>query len=140
VCLVSLVGLPPLGGFVVKWWLIYALGSAALVAPVLWVVLAGVVINTAISLYYYARIIRQMYLIDSDAPSTAAASGPPAAPAPLAAPLPGKLVLHLCAVVLVLTGTLMVPVLKRGADYAAARSYAAPGQVGESLGRDPLIP
>jgi NADH-quinone oxidoreductase subunit N len=62
--LFSLTGLPPLAGFAGKWWLFYAVfervggpgGSGyALLA------LCGA-INTAISLYYYARIIRAMFL------------------------------------------------------------------------------
>mgnify|MGYP001201230554 CR=1 FL=1 len=135
VCLVSLIGLPPLGGFVVKWWLIYALGSAALTIPVLWIVTAGVVINTAISLYYYARIIRQMYLVGEPGAAAATTSAMPSPSAPLVAPLPGKFMLHLCAVVLLLTGTLMVPALKRGADYAADRQYAGPARLDERLAR-----
>ncbi len=111
VILVSLVGLPPLGGFVVKWWLIYALGSAALSNPFLWAVVAGIVLNTAFSLYYYARIIREMWL-----------TGIQAGPA-LAAPAAGKFVVHVCAVVLLLTGTIWIPALKRGADFAADRMY-----------------
>jgi len=111
VILVSLVGLPPLGGFVVKWWLIYALGSAALNSPFLWVVVGGIVLNTALSLYYYARIIREMWLV-----------GIQAGPA-LAAPVAGKFVVHVCAVVLLLTGTIWIPALKRGADFAADRMY-----------------
>jgi NADH-quinone oxidoreductase subunit N len=64
--LFSLTGLPPLAGFAGKWWLFYAVferiggpgGSGyALLA------LCGA-INTAISLYYYARVVRAMFLED----------------------------------------------------------------------------
>ncbi|MFO0581944.1 MAG: NADH-quinone oxidoreductase subunit N [Anaeromyxobacter sp.] len=64
VFLFSLTGLPPLAGFAGKWWLFYAVfervggpGGAgyALLA------LCGA-INTAISLYYYARIVKAMFL------------------------------------------------------------------------------
>jgi NADH-quinone oxidoreductase subunit N len=112
-CLLSLIGLPPLGGFIVKWWLIYALGSAAHATPLLWIVAGAVVVNTAVSLYYYVRVIRQMYL------SGVGATGS------LETAWSGKLALHACAVVLVLTGTVAAGPLKRVADGAAARMYAA---------------
>jgi NADH-quinone oxidoreductase subunit N len=108
ICLVSLIGLPPLGGFVVKWWLIYALGGAAVQAPFLWVVVAAVVLNTAVSLYYYMRVIAAMYL--AEAPVAGA----------LRASLIGKLALYACAIVLLLTGTLWISPLKRNADAVAA--------------------
>ncbi len=109
-CLVSLIGLPPLGGFIVKWWLIYGLGSAASgpLSAVMWTLVFAVVINTAISLFYYARIVRQMYLRGQD---QAAA---------LRAPFAGRALLHACAVLLLLTGTLLAPGLKREADRVVA--------------------
>ncbi|TWT44085.1 NADH-quinone oxidoreductase subunit N [Phycisphaerae bacterium RAS1] len=118
VCLVSLIGLPPVGGFVAKFLLIAALGRFAVAddAALLWGLVTVVVINTAISLFYYARIIRQMYLRGESEPATA-----------LAAPAGAKLVLHVCAVVLLLTGTLSIGALKRTADSAAVR--AAPPAV-----------
>ena len=57
VCLVSLPGLPPLAGFVGKWMLF----SAVIEANFIWLAIIGV-INSAISLYYYARVFRNMYL------------------------------------------------------------------------------
>ncbi len=117
ICLVSLIGLPPLGGFIVKWWLIYSLGSAAVASPFLWVVVGAVVLNTALSLYYYARIIRQTYLRGIELEATEG----------LRAPLGGKLIVHLCALVLLLTGTLLIPPLKNTADFAAERMYAGVG-------------
>lgn len=123
IILISLVGLPPLGGFVVKWWLIYALGSAALSSPFLWAVVAGIVFNTALSLYYYARIIREMWLVEVR-PGRA-----------LAAPVVGKAVVHACAVALLLTGTIWIPALKRSADFAADRMY-----VGRSVGAEVTNP
>ena len=58
-CLLSLAGLPPLAGFVGKFYIFWAVAQRGLY----WLVLAGV-INSAISLYYYARVIRQMYLAE----------------------------------------------------------------------------
>lgn len=120
VCLVSLIGLPPLGGFVAKFLLIAALGRFAVAtdAALLWALVTVVVLNTALSLFYYARIIRQMYLRGEREPAAA-----------LAAPAGGKLVLHLCALVLLLTGTLSIGTLKRAADAAAVRAGPPPVRV-----------
>ncbi len=57
VCLVSLTGLPPLAGFIGKWMLF----SAVMDGQFYWLAIIGVV-NSAISLYYYARVMRNMYL------------------------------------------------------------------------------
>jgi NADH-quinone oxidoreductase subunit N len=57
VFLVSLTGLPPLAGFIGKWMLF----SAVMEANFVWLAIIGV-INSAISLYYYARVFRNMYL------------------------------------------------------------------------------
>ncbi len=62
--LVSLTGLPPMAGFIGKWMLF----SAVIEANFIWLAIIGV-INSAISLYYYARVFRNMYLrepIDGD--------------------------------------------------------------------------
>jgi len=116
ICLVSLIGLPPLGGFIVKWWLIYALGAAAQAeaAPLLWILVIAIVINSAISLFYYARILRQMYL-----------RGEETVGGRLRAPVLGKGLVHLCAVILLLTGTILIETLKRNADAAAEQVYTA---------------
>jgi len=58
-CLLSLAGLPPLAGFFSKLYLFWAAAERGLYATVTW----GV-INSAISLYYYTRVIRQMYLAE----------------------------------------------------------------------------
>jgi len=57
VFLVSLVGLPPLAGFIGKWMLF----TAVIDAQYIWLAVIAV-INSAISLYYYARVMRNMYL------------------------------------------------------------------------------
>jgi NADH-quinone oxidoreductase subunit N len=59
--LLSLAGLPPLAGFFSKLYLFWAAAEAGLY----WLVVAGV-INSAISLFYYARVIRQMYLVPAE--------------------------------------------------------------------------
>jgi NADH-quinone oxidoreductase subunit N len=58
-CLLSLAGLPPLAGFFSKLYLFWAAAQAGLYVTVVWGVL-----NSAISLYYYARVIRSMYLAE----------------------------------------------------------------------------
>ena len=62
ISLLSLAGLPPFGGFFSKLYLFLAAINRAPYEPLYWLVLIGV-INSAISLYYYAKIIRQMYLV-----------------------------------------------------------------------------
>lgn len=55
--LLSLAGLPPFVGFFGKFYVFWAAAQSGL----LWLVLAGL-INSAISLYYYAQVIHDMYL------------------------------------------------------------------------------
>jgi NADH-quinone oxidoreductase subunit N len=59
--LFSLVGLPPLAGFAVKWILLSALWQHQLTFLV-----AAVLANTLFSLFYYMRIARAMYFNESD--------------------------------------------------------------------------
>lgn len=55
--LLSLAGIPPLAGFFGKFFLFYAAVQSGLV----WLVVIGV-LNSAVSLYYYLRIIKEMYV------------------------------------------------------------------------------
>jgi NADH-quinone oxidoreductase subunit N len=57
VFMLSLGGIPPTAGFMGKFWLF----SAAIEAGYVWLALIGV-LNSAISLYYYVRIVVFMYL------------------------------------------------------------------------------
>jgi NADH-quinone oxidoreductase subunit N len=61
--LFSLTGLPPTAGFAGKYYLFYA----ALDAKLYWLVIAAA-LNTVISLFYYARIIKAMYLEEAFVP------------------------------------------------------------------------
>jgi NADH-quinone oxidoreductase subunit N len=54
--LMSLAGLPLTAGFMSKFYLVLAGGSSGL-----WVLAASLVINSAISLYYYLRVIRSLF-------------------------------------------------------------------------------
>jgi NADH-quinone oxidoreductase subunit N len=57
--LLSLAGIPPLAGFVGKWYLF----GAAIKGHYAWLAVLAV-INSAISLYYYMRVVVCMYLRD----------------------------------------------------------------------------
>jgi NADH-quinone oxidoreductase subunit N len=61
VALLSLAGIPPLSGFLAK----YFIFSAALGAGYLWLVLVAV-LASLIGVYYYFRIIIAMYFRESD--------------------------------------------------------------------------
>src|SRR5580704_4858664 len=62
VCLVSLVGIPPFGGFFAKWAVFSSLLQAGYVSKIMWVVLVIGGVNTVFSLFYYVRILKAMYL------------------------------------------------------------------------------
>ena len=113
ICLFSLVGLPPLGGFAAKWWLLVALGKAASAAQTwLWALVIVAVLNTAISLYYYVGVIRQMYLTDD--PQQEA----------FAPPLSGLAMVNGCALLLILLGTVFFNPLGQRANTYASNLFA----------------
>lgn len=56
-CLISLTGIPPTAGFMAKIYIF----SAGVNADLLWLVIIAV-INSAISAYYYLRVVRVMFL------------------------------------------------------------------------------
>jgi NADH-quinone oxidoreductase subunit N len=61
VFLISLTGLPPTAGFIGKWMIFLSLINAKMIG----VAIIGV-INSVISLYYYVRVIRNMFLRDEE--------------------------------------------------------------------------
>lgn len=61
-CLMSLVGLPPLLGFWGKWWILVALGRMGGVLG--WSLVIVAAVNTLISLYFYMRVVVAMTLRD----------------------------------------------------------------------------
>jgi NADH-quinone oxidoreductase subunit N len=105
--LFSFVGLPPLAGFFAKFNILVALGQAG---GWWWVLVGVILINTVLSLYYYMRVVRAMYLVDSDAPAF------------VGHPL-GVAISLMCAIVLVLM-------------FVRARSL---GQLTENYGRVELV-
>lgn len=68
--LLSLAGIPPLAGFIAKW---YVFGSAIQGGFILLAVAAA--INSAIAAYYYFKIIRAMYLTSPQREGSVACSG-----------------------------------------------------------------
>ncbi|MBA3542495.1 MAG: NADH-quinone oxidoreductase subunit N [Deltaproteobacteria bacterium] len=63
ICLLSFGGMPPTGGFFAKFYLFKAAMEVS-DGQLLWLVIVGVV-NSAISIYYYLRIVTAMYFRDS---------------------------------------------------------------------------
>ena len=63
--LFSLTGIPPFAGFFGKWLLF----AAVLEQGYYWLALVGL-LNSVVSLYYYARIVKAMYLEDSEEEAT----------------------------------------------------------------------
>jgi NADH-quinone oxidoreductase subunit N len=63
--LLSLTGLPPTAGFIGKLYIFSALIDARLI----WLVVIGA-LNSVVSLYYYVRVIRGMFLKEAAAGAT----------------------------------------------------------------------
>ncbi|MEP6864510.1 MAG: NADH-quinone oxidoreductase subunit N [Deltaproteobacteria bacterium] len=72
ICLLSFGGMPPTGGFFGKFYL-FKSAMDVWNGQLLWVVILGVV-NSAISIYYYLRIVTAMYFRESTAPFQVARS------------------------------------------------------------------
>lgn len=64
VCVFSLIGLPPFGGFFAKLMVFSSLFQAGNVHWIMWVIMAVAGLNTAFSLFYYLRILRAMFLTE----------------------------------------------------------------------------
>ncbi len=104
-CLFSLIGIPPFGGFVAKFKLLWALGEASL-----WWLVVVAVVNTLFSLYYYARLVWTMFFEDDEQPVVRAS-------------FLGQGMIVACAVVLLLTGTVLAPWLWEKSDTYALDLY-----------------
>jgi NADH-quinone oxidoreductase subunit N len=91
--LLSLVGIPPLAGFVGKFYLF----AAAVRAGYLWLAVIAV-LNSAVAAYYYLRVIVYMYM---EEPAGAAASWTPA--------FAGSLALAMALLGIVLLGVMPAP-------------------------------
>ncbi len=109
-CLVSLVGLPPFGGFIAKLWLLLALGEQG--GSLYWSLVIILVANTLISLFYYLRIVKAMYLVDDERQP---AFSPSAA---------GVAMVNLCAVALLVLGVLFITGPRNVANQYAQRLFS----------------
>jgi NADH-quinone oxidoreductase subunit N len=61
-CVFSLIGLPPMGGFFAKLVIFASVYKATSAHWVMWFVLGAGAINTVFSLFYYVRILKAMYV------------------------------------------------------------------------------
>lgn len=62
ICVASLIGIPPLGGFFAKWMIFAAVYKAAQIHWAMYIVLAAAGANTVFSLFYYVRVLKAMFL------------------------------------------------------------------------------
>jgi NADH-quinone oxidoreductase subunit N len=88
--MLSLVGLPPLSGFAAKYQLFYALFTFE-AYPLQWLVVVGL-LNTVISLFYYMRVVKAIFLDNSTAPPLAVSRVAQGWVLALAVPVTGLLV------------------------------------------------
>lgn len=103
-CLVSLVGIPPFAGFITKWYLLAALGEAG--TGLYWALAIVIVVNTLISLWYYMRIVVQMFLTDTDKPGAEV-------------PMSGALLVNVCGVLLIVLLIFSNPLKNRSDQFSA---------------------
>ena len=70
-CLFSLAGIPPTAGFFAK---IFLLASGVETGHFTWVTIAA--LNMVISLYYYLKVVRAMFMEPNESPIRRIAAGP----------------------------------------------------------------
>ena len=104
VALLSLGGIPPLGGFVGK-ILVFA---AAIKSGMLWLAVVGI-LNSIVGLYYYLVVLKTIYLYRTEGDET---------PMPLTRPW--RMALVLCVAGVLLLGTLIGPWFSWASTAAAA--------------------
>ncbi len=102
ICLVSLIGIPPTGGFIAKFYIF----NAAVQHDLLWLVIIAV-LNSVISAYYYLRIVKVMY------------TGEAASEEPVPASIPLKAALAITSLGVVFMGTAAWYVINLAEDAAS---------------------
>ncbi len=107
-CLVSLVGLPPFAGFIGKIWILLSLGASG--GGLYWGLVIVAVLNTLVSLFFYLRIVKAMFFVDDGQES-------------FTPPISGLAMVNVCAVVLVLMGTLFIEAPRRKAEFYASNLF-----------------
>jgi NADH-quinone oxidoreductase subunit N len=93
VALLSLAGMPPLGGFVAKFFVF----AAAVKSNLIGLAVVGV-LNSIVGLYYYLTVLKYVYLYRSDNDDQ-----------PVPMPSPYKLALGILVIGIILIGTLFAP-------------------------------
>ena len=109
VCLFSLIGMPPFGGFFAKWVIFSSLLQAGYVNRIMWVVLVIGGVNTVFGLFYYVRVLKAMYLTPRPETARRAEDAMPAGAYAIIIALP-----------VLLTGIGVTPVLRLVGTAAAA--------------------
>ncbi|MGE5222927.1 MAG: NADH-quinone oxidoreductase subunit N [Omnitrophica WOR_2 bacterium] len=104
VAILSLAGMPPLGGFVGKLFLF----AAAVQANYVWLAIVGV-LNSIIGLYYYMTVLKVVYLYRSDDEDK-----------PLPVTRPYAIALGVCTLGIILIGTVFAPWFSWATSAAAA--------------------
>lgn len=104
VAILSLAGMPPLGGFVGKLFLF----AAAVQANYIWLAIIGV-LNSIIGLYYYLTVLKVVYLYRSDDEDK-----------PLPVTRPYAIALGVCTLGIILIGTVFAPWFSWATSAAAA--------------------
>jgi NADH-quinone oxidoreductase subunit N len=120
VFLISFAGIPPLAGFASKFVLFSGAVYASLQPEHGWLILLAIagILNSAVSLYYYAKVVRLMYVEDPEPHQAAALRIPPA--------ITASVVVALLAVILM--GLWPAPVID--VSLQAARSIVEAGTLG----------
>jgi NADH-quinone oxidoreductase subunit N len=124
VATLSLFGLPTLGGFMAKLYLLTGAVQAN-AGPLPYVVVAGVLLNSLLSLYFYLRPVYFMALAPIPAPD--ASSKKPTPTGPWSIPLPATLLVLLCTGAILVLGLLPGVVMDAAHDMAVIRFV--PGKV-----------
>jgi NADH-quinone oxidoreductase subunit N len=107
--MLSLAGIPPLAGFLAKYYVF----AAAIEAGYLWLVIIAL-LTAVVSLYYYANVIRLMYFV------------PDANPHHIVPSFPAGLVLTLTGLGVVIVGLFPQPILHMALNAATAFIFKIP--------------